>query len=477
MELVSMILIGIQGLTLAVLAGCIVMLKKQIRTSTEEVATQISESDRESAEQLERVVNEIKDHFEIHLNNIAHDTDALRTATATIAEDFAKLRTLQEFSVSELTTGNTRIQDTLSDGLRKQQQQIQDLGITTQQRFEQFSEQQRQQIQEDLTEQTEGLLKLADSSQRMLSTIISHFNQLSSETATLKKATAALVNNQKQLTSSVVASRQSVTSLQTVVEQQLLASQGQDDLVTRVDQLRRSIEADLHGLSSRIDQHLQTLMQRQTDKSSVTREDITGQKIAIEDVREQVDNITGELNSLAEALLEALSAQGELLAVSIDQSQTTLYTELDSVRQEQQRLNELSDDLRRLVQLLRVHNQNTLSLDDSRPQLEVVTGNSRQYFSHGKLERSDDLMTGDSTHYYYEDDQKHRADTLNKQGLLKYRSLFDEQGQLTISSEFDPEGKETYRYHFDESGSLTEKVQINYDANGMQLREVSEVTG
>lgn len=476
MELASMILIGIQVLTLAVLAGCVVMLKKQIHSGTEEVATQISESDRESAEQLERVVNEIKDHFEIHLNNIAHDMEAIRTSATTIAEDFAKLRTLQELSVSELTTGNTRIQDTLSDGLRKQQQQMQELGNATQQHLTQSAELQRQQIQEDLTEQTEGLLKLADSSQRMLSTIISHFNQLNAETATLKKATSALVNNQKQLTSSVVASRQSVNNLQSVVEQQLLTSQGQDDLVARVDQLRRSIEADLHGLSSRVDQHLQTLMQRKTDQSSVTREDITSHKIAIDDVREQVESVTSELNSLAEALLEALSAQGELLAGSIDQNQTTLYTELDSVRQEQQRLNELSDDLRRLVQLLRVHNQQVLDLDDAGPQLEVITGNSRQHFTHGQLERSEDLITGECTHYYYEDGHKQRADTLNKQGLLKYRSVFDGQGQLTSSSEFDAEGKETYRYHFDASGTLTEKVQINYDASGMQLREVSEVT-
>merc|ERR1711879_1115229 len=445
---------------------------------SEDIAAQVNEHDKDSAERLERVVNEIKDHFEIHFNNMIHDIEAIRTATTTLAEDFAKLRTLQEMSVSELTAGNTRIQDTVSDGLRKQQHQIQELGTQSLKAFEDASNQNRVQIQNDLTDQTEGLLKLADSSQRMLSTIIGHFNQLNKETATLKKATSALVNNQKSLANSVVASHQSVSTLQNSIENQhqLLSELGnQDELLSRMDQLRRSIEADFHSLSARVDQQLQTLTQRQIDTSSVTKEDLTVHKIALDDVREQVDTITGELNNLAEALLEALPAQGELLAGSIDQNQTTLYTELDSVRQEQQRLNALSDDLRRLVQLLRVHNQQILSLDESDQQLQVLTADSHQYFSHGQLEKSEDLDTGDITHYVYEQGIKVRADTVSPEGVLRYRSYFDNQQQLSNSSEFDPDGKEVYRYHFDSAGNLTEKVQINYDASGMPTGEVSEI--
>ena len=479
MDLASMVVIGIQVVTLGAVAGCLIMLKKHLKDSTEETSALAVQQHQETTEALDKVVNEIKDHFEIHLNNISHDIEAIRTASTTLAEDMARLRSLQELSASELTAGHTLLQDTLIDGLRKLQNQIQELGDTTREHFVQASEQQRSQIQEDLAGYTEGLLKLADSSQRMLSTIIGHFNQLNAEAATIKKATAALVNNQKSVNTAINASRQSLASLVANADsqQQLLgALDNQDELVTRVDQLRRSIESDFHSLNSRVDQNLQTLTQRQHESSSVTREDFTSHKIAIDDVREHVEAATTELNNLAEALLEALSAQGELLAGSIDQSQTTLYTELDSVRQEQQRLNSLSDDLRRLVQLLRVHNQQTLSIENQDHPLLLTTSDSRQYFSHGQLEKTEDLSTGDTTSYQYENDQKIQADTYSSEGKLKYRSLFNEQGGICTSFEFDGEGKEVFRYHFDDAGNLTEKVRINYDASGMPTGEVSEAS-
>lgn len=479
MDLASMVVIGIQVVTLGAVAGCLFALKKHIRESTEETAAMLNQQHQDNAEALEKVVNEIKDHFEIHLNNISHDIEAIRTASTTLAEDLAKQRSLQELSASELSAGHTLLQDTLIDGLRKQQHQIQELGNNTNSHILQTSEQQRTQIQEDLAGYTEGLLKLADSSQKMLSTIIGHFNQLNKESATIKKATAALVNNQKSVNSAIAASRQSLATLITNADgqQQLMdALSNQDELVTRVDQLRRSIESDFHSLNSRVDQNLQSLTQRQNETSHVTREDITSHKIAIDDVRDQVAAVTAELNTLAEALLEALSAQGELLAGSIDQNQTTLYTELDSVRQEQQRLNLLSDDLRRLVQLLRVHNQQTLSIENTAEQLMLTTRDSRQYFSHGQLEKSEDLGTGDITSYQYDNGRKQQADTFSSQGQLKYRSHFTEKGLLHSSSEYDEDGKEVFRYHFDDSGNLTEKVRINYDASGMPTGEVSEAS-
>ena len=459
MDLNTMILIGTQLLTLVVVVVCFVALKKHTNNATEETAALINQQHEDGMVALEKVVNEIKDHFEIHLNNISHDIEAIRMASTTLAEDLAKQRSIHELSASELSAGHTLLQDTLNDGLRKQQHQVQELGNTINTHFQSASEQQRSQIQEDLSGYTEGLLKLADSSQKMLSTIVSHFNQLNKESATIKKATAVLVNNQK-----------SVHSVLT----NLVNNQHQDDLVSRVDQLRRSIEADFHSLNASVDKNLQALNQRQNETSNVTREDITSHKIAIDDIREHVEGITSELNNLAEALLEALSAQGELLAGSIDQNQTTLYTELDSVRQEQQRLNVLSDDLRRLVQLLRVHNQQTLSVEHTNEPLLLTTQDSRQYFSHGQLEKSEDLGTGDITSYQYENGLKVQAQTCSPQGQLKYRSQFNEQGLVHSSSEFDEEGKEVFRYRFDERGNLTEKVRINYDASGMPTGEVSE---
>lgn len=478
MELASIIVIALLVIILAAIGACYALLKQQIQSIPDEMSALANEHHKDLSQDIERAIDDIKNHFEIHIHNINRDLVSIQEATESISEDFSKLRSLQEFSVSELTSGNTRIQDTLSDGLRKQQHQIQELSSQSLKAVEHTSEQNRKNIQKDLAQQSEGLIKLADSSQRMLSTIIGHFNLLNKDTSMLKKATAMLVTHQKSITSETHASRQSLDALQETVQalpDTLNASSQQDELILRVDNIRRQQETGLITMSSRLDQQLQTLAQQQGDASPVSREDLTSQKIAIDDVREQIIHVSGELNSLAEAFLDALSTQGQQLTSSIDQNQTTLYTELDSVRQEQIRLNDLSTDLQRLVKLLRLRNQQVLSFDQHQDQLTIETPNGQQHFRHCVLERSDDSATGETTRYFYNADHKTHTETTSQDGILKYRMLFDENESLTKGLEFDDEGKEIYRYQFNPQGEIVGKVRVNYDASGMPTGETTEL--
>ncbi|MCY0965300.1 hypothetical protein [Parathalassolituus penaei] len=533
MEVVTLVGLIVQLVTLGLLYTLMSRMKKQQPEIEAQQQQALEALFKRIDEQLENVAIDVKDHAEVAFGQLNRETESLQETLADVAESSGKALALQELAFSEATTGNTRIQDMLSDNSRRQQKLTQDLISSTEQTFRDTSAGVESSIRGLLEKHDKALVSLGESSQRMLSSVTAHFNNLGNDTAALKKAAAALLNHNKgveeQLRSKLEGALEPIKAeLQTANE----LSQAILDNSKHIEPLTESVYAQqrhlqvirdntsglieahvslqnhterlqaLQELTTAIQQHLEELGARQ-----LTAADFEAQQHALSESLDDIAAIMQPLlsidsmepaggvsldgqalvadfesryNSLLDDLNEryqTLLIQGQALEASLDAAQTTLYTELDSVRAAQVKANQQNQDLQRLLGLLRLQQTALMSapatlarqLEDQNGQLRIETDDQVQYLSGYRLDAVENRHTGEFIRFSYgQDGRRLQAETLYN-GQLRYRMQLNPQGGPLMASEFDHNGRELVQYQYDSAGNVTSKRELLYDASGMPV--------
>ena len=538
MEVVLLVGLVVQLVTLGLLYTLMTRMKKQQPESEEQQKQAIEALYKRIEEQLENVAIEVKDHAEVAFGQLSRDTETLNETLNEVADTSGKALALQELAFSEATTGNTRIQDMLSDHSRRQQKLTQDLISSTEQTFRDTSAGVENSIRSLLEQHNKALISLSESSQRLLSSVTAHFSSLGNDTGTLKKAAAALLNHNKGV------EEQLRQQLETALQPVLSVVQGSQDLAQTIMDQTRHIEPlaesvyaqqrhlqvirdntgglmDAHVVQQAQGERLQQL-QEQTAAIATHLHELGARQLSAADFQVQQHALSQSLDDIAaimqpllsldghaigdnssgvdvQAMMAAVMAgvderyrplldslndryqvllsQGQQLVSSLDAAQTTLYTELDSVRAAQVRANQQSQDLQRLLGLLRLQQTALMTtppsfarqLEEQNGQLRIETDDQVQYLSGYRLEALENRHTGEFTRFSYgPDGRRQQAETLNN-GQLRYRMQLNAQGGPMMASEFDTNGREVVQYQYDTVGNVISKRELLYDASGMPV--------
>lgn len=197
MDISQLLPLALQGATLLCVVVLLILTNARVgklQRRLDELAKAQHQHDNESRDSLENMVSEVKDHFEVNLSNLARDSEEIRTSVQVNGNLSQRALELQELAFSEATTGNTRIQDLLSDNHRRQQKLIETLTRDSVTAFRETSDKVRDSIQGNLAHHNDALMKMSESAQRMLSNMSAHFHQLDSEVGVLKKAIATVID-------------------------------------------------------------------------------------------------------------------------------------------------------------------------------------------------------------------------------------------------------------------------------------------
>jgi hypothetical protein len=550
MEVVLLVGLVVQLITLVLLFTLMSRSKKQQAESDTLQQKALDDLNARVNDQLENVVAEIKDHFEISLNQLSRDADEMHATLNDLADSSHKALSLQELAFSEATTGNSRIQDMLSDNSRRQQKLTQDLIASTEQTYRDTTAGVEANIRTVLEQNNKSLMTLSEASQRLLSSVSAHFSSLGADTGALKKAAAALLNYNKgydeqlreQLQIALLPlqerldsySEQQQESLQEgqVLWQQILQNTAAIEPVAEaVYTQQRHLQAIRDNTGGLVDasvsmqNHTERLQQvlDQGEQLQSRLQYLAGQQLtrdhyeehqrrmseSLDDLAAVLQPLLGPMNDLSNghgqldqqalaalldnstaSLMDVLSdrykvllEQGQQLASSLDAAQTTLYTELDSVRAAQVKANQQSQDLQRLLGLLRLQQTSLLSsaaqvaasVEDDKGLLRIETDSQIQYISGSRIERIEDKISGECTRFFYHAGRKASAETWQND-QLKYRMLFNEQGGPDRASEFDLNGREVVQYQYDPAGNITSKRDLHYDASGMPTGSTETAT-
>lgn len=540
MEVVLLVGLVVQLITLVLLFTLMSRSKKQQAESDTLQQKALDDLNTRVNDQLENVVAEIKDHFEISLNQLSRDADEMHATLNDLADSSHKALSLQELAFSEATTGNSRIQDMLSDNSRRQQKLTQDLIASTEQTYRDTTAGVEANIRTVLEQNNKSLMTLSEASQRLLSSVSAHFSSLGADTGALKKAAAALLNYNKgydeqlrqQLQTALLPlqecldsySEQQQESLQEgqVLWQQILQNTAAIEPVAEaIYTQQRHLQAIRDNTGGLVDANVS--MQNHTERLQQVLDQgeqlqnrlqyLAGQQLTrgyyeehqrrmseslddlaavLQPLLGSMDGLNGHgqldrqalaavLDSSTACLIDALSdryqvllEQGQQLASSLDAAQTTLYTELDSVRAAQVKANQQSQDLQRLLGLLRLQQTSLLSratqvaaaVEDDNGLMRIETASQIRYLSGSQIERIEDKASGECTRFFYSEGRKASAETWQND-RLKYRMVFNEQGAPDRASEFDLNGREVVQYQYDPAGNITSKRDLHYDASGM----------
>ncbi|MDP2504535.1 hypothetical protein [Oceanobacter sp. 3_MG-2023] len=249
MDISQLLPLAAQLVILIALFLVVAPLKKRLDRIETNLAAQTAEQSEHhqfSAETLDSVVNEIKDHFEISLNNLLRDTGDINHSLRVNGEQSQRALELQELVFSEISGGHAHIKDLLSANLRNQKKLAEEMARTSINAFRNASAQTHSDVQQAFAAQDKALLKLSDSSQRMLSSTSAHFNEMSKEVATLKKAVAAMLNIQRKADQMLeplsAQQQQQLTLLNLVREQQLRQREIIDAEMTILTDLNHSLQ-------------------------------------------------------------------------------------------------------------------------------------------------------------------------------------------------------------------------------------------
>jgi hypothetical protein len=550
MEVVLLVGLVVQLITLVLLFTLMSKSKKQQAESDTLQQKALDDLNTRVNDQLENVVAEIKDHFEISLNQLSRDADEMHATLNDLADSSHKALSLQELAFSEATTGNSRIQDMLSDNSRRQQKLTQDLIASTEQTYRDTTAGVEANIRTVLEQNNKSLMTLSEASQRLLSSVSAHFSSLGADTGALKKAAAALLNYNKgydeqlrqQLQTALLPlqerldsySEQQQESLQEgqVLWQQILQNTAAIEPVAEaVYTQQRHLQAIRDNTGGLVDasvsmqNHTERLQQvlDQGEQLQNRLQYLAGQQLtrdhyeehqrrmseSLDDLAAVLQPLLGPMDDLSNghgqldqqalaalldsssaSLMEALSdrykvllEQGQQLASSLDAAQTTLYTELDSVRAAQVKANQQSQDLQRLLGLLRLQQTSLLSsatqvaaaVEDDNGLMRIETASQIRYLSGSQIERIEDKISGECTRFFYNAGRKASAETWQND-QLKYRMVFNEQGGPDSASEFDLNGREVVQYQYDPAGNITSKRELHYDVSGMPTGSTETAT-
>ncbi|WP_369856117.1 hypothetical protein [Candidatus Thalassolituus haligoni] len=479
MDVSQLIPLAAQLVTLVALFLVVTPLKKrldQIESRQKIQAAEQSEQYKLSSETLDSVVNEIKDHFEISLNNLLRDTDDINNNLKVNGEQSQRALELQELAFSEATTGNTRIQDVLSENHRRQQKLIEDLTRTSVAAFRETTAHVQGNVHQALEVHNGALLKLSESSQRMLGGMTANFSEISKEIATLKKAVAAIINFQRSFDHTIATrleqalepvgeqQKQHLAELHSVFERQGQQLELAETFITTLADINRSLQMQrqqLHDVSensSTVADMTENLVRNQLEASTFERR------------HESLSQEVAELSVMMQPLLESIHDTHPAAAGDA----TVLAESLDALRLTQQQATTELHDLRQVMQLLRLQKlvstsiaNQALSTDISANGARIETADTVQYLSPCRIEQVEDKSTGESTRFKFDDSgRKLTAETFISD-RLKYRMHFDVAGNPTRSSEYDELGREVFQYDYNPFGELVRKTQLHYDPTGM----------
>lgn len=544
MEILLLVGLVIQVATLV----AVFVLFKRVQTQIADVESRqgpaLDKLNAQVKDEMETIVAEIKDHFEINLGQLSRDNEEMLASLDGIGDSSSRALALQELAFSEATTGNTRIQDLLSENYRRQQKQFEELISESSQSFRDTSAGVENSIRAALEKHNKALLSLGESSQKMLTTMAAHFNNLGSDSNTLKKAAAALLNHNKAsdeqlqqhleaalkpLQQQLVSSRSDLLAASVQQQQTLLQVHEQtaklESVAEGVYSQQRHLQAirentgglvdahvslreqadvlkQLQAQSTELGQALQQMVDRQLtlthfeeaqrsisqalDDLAVVMQpllNLDGLSDSMLDSGNQADALTALQQTASETLsvlqqrYETLVRQGDVLAGSLDAAQTTLYTEMDSVRAAQVKANEQIRDLQRLLGQLRLQQTSLLAspvlpvvgVSDNDGLLRIESGEQIQYLSGSRLERLEDRISGEETRFFYNSQGQRSSAETYAGGCLRQRMFFNEVGAPLSACEFDQNGRELVQYFYDTDGNVTNKRELHYDASGMPL--------
>ncbi|WP_221793060.1 hypothetical protein [Oceanobacter mangrovi] len=353
-----------------------------------------------NSENLDSAVNEIKDHFEINLSNLARDADDIRQNMIVNGEQTQRALELQELAFSEATTGNTRIQDVMSENYRRQHKLIESLMQGSVNAFRELTDKVRSEIHTDLEKHDAALHTMSHSAQRMSANMSAHFSEVSQDVLILKKAVATIIkslNAQEVALSGMLQQElRPIDQQQQAQQQQLLKALDKIQLsldmadsaalaltdIQRSQQAQRQQLLDIADTTSSTQEAADVALRNQVDMGTFERRiESLGQEMAelsvvmqpmLESVSENqgkvaaavdLTELTEELREWSQALTDewqkALEQQADAsrrrqseLTQYIDQLQSNLSSELDALRNNQRQSNEELQRLQNLLTLL-----------------------------------------------------------------------------------------------------------------------------
>ncbi len=514
MDISQLLPLALQGATLLCVVVLLILTNARVgklQCRLDELAKAQHQHDNESRDSLENMVSEVKDHFEVNLSNLARDSEEIRTSVQVNGNLSQRALELQELAFSEATTGNTRIQDLLSDNHRRQQKLIETLTRDSVAAFRETSDKVRDSIQGNLAHHNDALMKMSESAQRMLSNMSAHFHQLDSEVGVLKKAIATVINGQRQ--ADQMLPDRLTEALAPVGEQQLVALRELkviyekafenhtllDDAALVLNDLQRSLQSQRHQLmdindsTGKTQQLVSTLERQQLDIDTFQRRheslsqelaelsvlmqpmlDITSELaqqanqpvaeapvapvvMVDEELNASVDDLKATTLAMSDDWQKALDHMSALmkrrhgeLSQHLDQVQANVSSELDSLRHNQRQVSDDMKELQRVLKLLRV-------------QKMVAGGVPSHVQSVSKTDEGLRIETPDSVHYLSAARVSKVEDKVSGQTTVFAYDDSDEK----LSSETFENGLLKYRVHYDMQGAPCRSSE--FDARGREV--------